>query len=477
MKKFYILTICFMSLGMLSRAQLTSVTIEPVILHEEAIGNADIIPAGAITYHIYANFSNEADYLSAVYGDASCSLQITSTETIFQSSVGSHLVGSVNPSLFSIFPELEYDSFVTIGKTNSEDPGSTVYSLEGGGSSWIGAFEDGGNILIEGDEGGLWFVLNEINAENAVAGTDLAILIAQITTTGELSGQANFQVFENGEITNVVEVSCIPHTEASVIGCIDPEACNYDELANLDDGSCMYPEEFYDCEGNCINDSDEDGICDELELEGCTDPEACNYNPEVTEDDDSCIYPEEFYDCEGNCINDTDEDGICDELEIEGCTDPEACNYNPEATEEDDSCIYPEEFYDCEGDCINDTDEDGICDELETEGCTDPEACNYNSEATEDDGSCEACLLIPTGFTPNNDGFNDTWIIQGSENYPEINVEIFNRWGQSLYSSRGYEEPWNGIFEGNRVAMASYYYVITLEPGSEPLTGFFTIKY
>jgi gliding motility-associated-like protein len=310
-----------------------------------------------------------------------------------------------------------------------------------------------------------------------VAGTDLAVLIAQITTTGELSGQANFQVFENGEITNVVEVSCIPHTEASVIGCIDPEACNYDELANLDDGSCIYPEEFYDCDGNCINDSDEDGICDELEIAGCTDPEACNYNPEVTEDDDSCIYPEEFYDCEGNCINDTDEDGICDELEIEGCTDPEACNYNPEATEEDDSCIYPEEFYDCEGDCINDTDEDGICDELEQEGCTDPEACNYNSEATEDDGSCEACLLIPTGFTPNNDGFNDTWIIQGSENYPEINVEIFNRWGQSLYSSRGYEEPWNGIFEGNRVAMASYYYVITLEPGSEPLTGYFTIKY
>jgi len=412
---------------MISRAQLTSVIIEPVILHEEAIGNADIIPAGAITYHIYANFSNEADYLSAVYGDASCSLQITSTETIFQSSIGSHLVGSVNPSLFSIFPELEYDSFVTIGKTNSEDPGSTVYSLEGGGSSWIGAFEDGGNILIEGDEGGLWFVLNEINAENAVAGTDLAVLIAQITTTGELSGQANFQVFENGEITNVVEVSCIPLTEATVIGCVDPEACNYDELANLDDGSCIYPEEFYDCDGNCINDSDEDDMCEELELEGCT--------------------------------------------------DPEACNFNPEATEEDDSCIYPEEFYDCEGDCINDTDEDGICDELELEGCTDPEACNYNSEATEDDGSCEACLLIPTGFTPNNDGFNDTWIIQGSENYPEINVEIFNRWGQSLYSSRGYEEPWNGIFEGNRVAMASYYYVITLEPGSEPLTGYFTIKY
>ena len=89
--KLILLTVCFMSLGMLSRAQLTTVTIEPIMLHEEAMGNIDIIPAGAVTYHIYANFSNEADYLSAVYGDANCSLLITSTESIFQSSLGSHL--------------------------------------------------------------------------------------------------------------------------------------------------------------------------------------------------------------------------------------------------------------------------------------------------------------------------------------------------------------------------------------------------
>ena len=34
----------------------------------------------------------------------------------------------------------------------------------------------------------------------------------------------------------------------------------------LDEENCEYPEQYYDCEGNCINDSDGDGICDEFEL-------------------------------------------------------------------------------------------------------------------------------------------------------------------------------------------------------------------
>ena len=40
-------------------------------------------------------------------------------------------------------------------------------------------------------------------------------------------------------------------------------ACNYDSEALADDGSCEYPAEFYNCDG-CINDTDGDGVCDEL---------------------------------------------------------------------------------------------------------------------------------------------------------------------------------------------------------------------
>ena len=53
---------------------------------------------------------------------------------------------------------------------------------------------------------------------------------------------------------------------------------------------CEYAEEYYDCDGNCLNDADGDGVCDELEIAGCTDPDAENYNEDATDDDGSCYY-------------------------------------------------------------------------------------------------------------------------------------------------------------------------------------------
>ena len=73
---------------------------------------------------------------------------------------------------------------------------------------------------------------------------------------------------------------------------------------------------------------------------GCTDESACNYAPEAALDDGGCEYPELYYDCEGECEYDTDEDGICDELEVPGCTDPLANNYNADATDDDGTCEY-----------------------------------------------------------------------------------------------------------------------------------------
>jgi hypothetical protein len=144
--------------------------------------------------------------------------------------------------------------------------------------------------------------------------------------------------------------SCTKDTE--IEGCTYETACNYNQDATQDDGNCDYPEEFYDCDGACLEDTDNDGICDQLENTGCNNPNACNYNPTATDDDGSCIYPETYYDCYGNCISDFDNDGICDELELEGCLDEDACNYNPNATNIGE-CIYPEPGYDCNGD-IND---------------------------------------------------------------------------------------------------------------------------
>ena len=71
---------------------------------------------------------------------------------------------------------------------------------------------------------------------------------------------------------------------------------------------------------------------------GCTAPAACNYDEEAEEDNGSCTYPEVEYDCEGMCLEDDDLDGICNALEVPGCTDPLACNFNASATEEDGTC-------------------------------------------------------------------------------------------------------------------------------------------
>ena len=177
-------------------------------------------------------------------------------------------------------------------------------------------------------------------------------------------------------------------------GCTIMTACNYDPNATFDDGTyCLFALEFLDCEGDCLNDTDGDGVCDELETVGCSDMIACNYDDTVTDTDNTlCEYAEMNYDCDGVCLNDMDGDGVCDELEVDGCTDMDACNYDALATDDDESCEYAEDYYNCAGECLMDTDGDGVCDELEVDGCTDMMATNYNADATEDDDSC--CYLV-----------------------------------------------------------------------------------
>ena len=105
----------------------------------------------------------------------------------------------------------------------------------------------------------------------------------------------------------------------------------------------------YDCDGNCLVDTDGDGVCDGFESAGCQDAEACNYDADATDDDGSCTnsavsrrirlrrqLTEAGYDVDGNGLNDVDE--------IVGCTVEYACQDNPTATEADDeSCFYATE--------------------------------------------------------------------------------------------------------------------------------------
>ena len=124
-----------------------------------------------------------------------------------------------------------------------------------------------------------------------------------------------------------------------------------------------------------------------VDVPGCTDGTACNYDDSATSDDGSCTYAASGYDCDDNCLVDTDGDGVCDDDEVVGCQDNTACNYDDSATDAG-TCDYADAGYDCNGVCLADADGDGVCDEFETGGCTDPFASNYDSTATDDDGSC-----------------------------------------------------------------------------------------
>ena len=99
--------------------------------------------------------------------------------------------------------------------------------------------------------------------------------------------------------------------------------------------------------------------------------------------------------------------------------------------------------------------------------------CEYIGEATV---IVRPAVVPPNTFTPNSDGVNDTWIIEGIDNWPNAQVSVYSRWGQRVYQSVNYNNDWDG--EG--LPAATYYYVIEINPldfNSDPYTGSVTIIY
>ncbi|MFL5765659.1 MAG: gliding motility-associated C-terminal domain-containing protein [Bacteroidia bacterium] len=72
-------------------------------------------------------------------------------------------------------------------------------------------------------------------------------------------------------------------------------------------------------------------------------------------------------------------------------------------------------------------------------------------------------ISIPNGVSPNNDGSNDEWIIDGIEMFPDCVVEVYNRWGELLFQSIGYKEHWKGTYKDKPLPVGTYYYVIDLK--------------
>ena len=488
---------------------------------------------GLTTYRVYVNTISDTDRLSAVFSNANYPMTIDVPEGAWNSDQSSTWNASgVNPALFVDFPNIVDDSYATIGLDGPAAPLGMGYddpSLVDPDLDLTDLFTTTGSMgfTADSDPGLSWFVLN--TAENGLPDENGQILIMQITTAGNISGTLNYQVFPQGSQANDITMTasfegegtfgqvnvcgcmevnaCNYNPEAnyddpddaceydSCNGCMDLDACNYDETATLDDGTnCVYPEDGFDCDGECI-DSNMNDVCD-FDEEGCTDEDACNYDDLAAFDDGSCTYPEEEYlDCDGNCLNDADMDGICDEEEIPGCTDEMACNYDESATDDDGSCEYAEEFYDCNGDCLNDADGDGVCDELEVAGCTNMEACNYDELATDDDDSCiligDACddgdeNTINDAIDENcecvgelEDGVQETKIVFGmfpnptsgqltlafSGFYNEVTIQIMDGTGRVVWTEQNVAVQGNKVLDLAGLSSGAYNVMLSDERG------------
>lgn len=103
---------------------------------------------------------------------------------------------------------------------------------------------------------------------------------------------------------------------------------------------------------------------------------------------------------------------------------------------------------------------------------TTPAGCEADGQVTI---STITGLTIPNAFSPNNDGINDVWNIPALSSYADCSVQIFNRYGQLLFESKGYSKPWNGTFKGQQLPVATYYYIITANIKSGKIAGSVTI--
>jgi len=367
---------------------------------------------GSVTYRVYMDL-NEGFELQAVYGDANHELFVETTSEFYNNNdrgattadaigasriddgtvgVDSYVsVGGGSDGHMGVLKTLDTDGSIlgTSGYLTNNDPAAGI-PLTTADGLLTGAPEETKVLGVDlsmfdatnsgvrcSTTNGAWSSLN-----GSVGPTeDNMVLVGQFTTTGALAFELNVQLgTPSGGTQNFVAQAPqgdeIYHPGltflASIPGCTSSTACNYDEHATVDDGSCLEPvDDCWECDGDTIAmiDTDGDGVCDAEEVYGCDDQAACNYDENATENDGSCLYPvDNCWECDGDTVAmiDTDGDGVCDAEEVYGCTSETACNYDTTATEDDGSCVEPVDS------CIVclpggtwelfDTDGDGICD-------------------------------------------------------------------------------------------------------------------
>ena len=163
---------------------------------------------GMTTYRLYMNLKNENDYLASCAGWSQNPLIFTSsTGTWYNNAFNTTWsAAGFNPAFVAVFPDMAYDSFLTIGAEDALTPGaqqpSTIWGDNDASAQFTGPLP-GMNIVVDDETGGAWYTpfpgIEQAGSHVAFAGSNLKVLVAQFTTAGTISGQFQVQVFVNGD--------------------------------------------------------------------------------------------------------------------------------------------------------------------------------------------------------------------------------------------------------------------------------------
>jgi gliding motility-associated-like protein len=88
----------------------------------------------------------------------------------------------------------------------------------------------------------------------------------------------------------------------------------------------------------------------------------------------------------------------------------------------------------------------------------------------------DGSVKITNVFTPNGDGFNDLWVIQGVETFGNCTITLFDSFGSQIFEQKGYQNNWDGTYNGKKVPRGTYYYIVNC-PDKSPVTGHLLVAY
>jgi len=91
--------------------------------------------------------------------------------------------------------------------------------------------------------------------------------------------------------------------------------------------------------------------------------------------------------------------------------------------------------------------------------------------------ACREPLQIPSGFTPNNDGYNDVFYIKGLDDYLDNTLVIYNRWGNKVFEQSPYKNKWKGFNSNNELLPeGTYFYILTIKTTDKTYNGYIDLR-